>query len=135
MASSSSSGIVKVVLQSINDEAFKIDEAVAKQSVTIEHLIKDRLTSSGPIIIPNVSGDILAKVVKYYKCVVTEPLSGENDVELKAFVSEMVNDIEGTPFGLLVTGDYLAIKDFRPFLVKEFCVSTSRRNFPQKTRI
>ncbi|KAI5648566.1 hypothetical protein M9H77_34571 [Catharanthus roseus] len=78
MASSSSSINVKVVLQSIHDKIFEIEEAAAKQSVMIEHLIEDRLTSSGPVIIPNVSGDILAKIIEYCKHMVTELPSGNH---------------------------------------------------------
>ncbi|KAI5654114.1 hypothetical protein M9H77_31301 [Catharanthus roseus] len=87
MASSSSSSAIKVVLQSIDGKIFEVDEAVAKKSVTIEHLIEDRLTRTGPD-------------VDYYKLVVTQPPSGENDVELKAFVSELVNDDEKTLLSL-----------------------------------
>ncbi|KAI5662676.1 hypothetical protein M9H77_21999 [Catharanthus roseus] len=42
MASCSSTSFVKIVLQSIDDKAFEVDEAIAKQSVTIEHMIEDR---------------------------------------------------------------------------------------------
>ncbi|KAI5678640.1 hypothetical protein M9H77_09590 [Catharanthus roseus] len=110
MASSSSSSIEEVVLQSINGEIFQVDEVVTKQSMTIEHLIEDKLTRTSPVIIPNVSIDILAKIVDYYKSVVTQPPFSENNVELKAFISELVNDDEETLFGLLVTADYLDIK-------------------------
>ncbi|KAI5682378.1 hypothetical protein M9H77_03606 [Catharanthus roseus] len=72
---------------------------VAKQSMTIQHMIEDRLTSSSPIVIPNVSGNILAKIVEYYKHAVIKPPSG------------LVNDNEETLFGLLVATDYLAKKE------------------------
>ncbi|KAI5672072.1 hypothetical protein M9H77_12436 [Catharanthus roseus] len=68
------------------------------------------LTRTSHVIIPNVSDDILAKIVNYYKRVVTQPPFGENNIELKAFVLELVKDDEETQFGLLVTADYLDIK-------------------------
>ncbi|KAI5664153.1 hypothetical protein M9H77_23476 [Catharanthus roseus] len=71
---------------------------MAKQSVMIKYLIEDRLTSTGPV------------TVEYYKHVVSQPPSSEDNVELKAFVSELVNEDEKTLFGLLVAADYLAIK-------------------------
>ncbi|KAI5657584.1 hypothetical protein M9H77_26377 [Catharanthus roseus] len=40
--------------------------------------------------------DILAKIVEYCKRVVTQPPSDKNDVELKAFVSKLVNDNQQT---------------------------------------
>ncbi|KAI5661886.1 hypothetical protein M9H77_21209 [Catharanthus roseus] len=55
MASSSSLSAIKVVLQSINGKTFEVDEAIAK------------LTRIGPVIIPNVSGNILTKIVEYCK--------------------------------------------------------------------
>ncbi|KAI5648794.1 hypothetical protein M9H77_34799 [Catharanthus roseus] len=78
-----------------------------KQSVTNEHLIKDR---TAPVVIHNVSCDILAMIVEYCKSVATQPLFGENDIELKVFVSKLVNDNDQTLFGLLVAADYLNIK-------------------------
>ncbi|KAI5664715.1 hypothetical protein M9H77_24038 [Catharanthus roseus] len=109
MASSSSSRTEKIVLQGSNDITFKVDEAVAKQSVTIKHNIEDSLASRGPILLPKVPGNILAKVIEYCKRVITQPLAGENDVDLKTFVSELVNDNEKTLFELLVATDYLDI--------------------------
>ncbi|KAI5667531.1 hypothetical protein M9H77_17384 [Catharanthus roseus] len=66
MAFSSSSSAIKVVLQSIDGKTLEVDEVVAKQFVTIEHLLEDRLTRTGPMVIPNIFGDILAKIVKCY---------------------------------------------------------------------
>ncbi|KAI5681884.1 hypothetical protein M9H77_03112 [Catharanthus roseus] len=122
MASSLSSSTIKVVLQSSRDKTFKVDEAIAKQSMTIEHLIEDMLTSSGPVVIPNVSSDILAKIIEYCKRVVTKPPFDENDVKLKAFVLRLVNDDEETLFGLIVAAHHLAIKNFCPLLVKKFWI-------------
>ncbi|KAI5654112.1 hypothetical protein M9H77_31299 [Catharanthus roseus] len=110
MSSSSSSSTVEVVLQSIDGKIFDVDEVVAKQSVMIEHLIENRLTSSSPVVIPSVCGNRLAKIIEYCKCVVTKPLSGENYVEPKAFVLGLVNDDEENLFRLFVAMDYLAIK-------------------------
>ncbi|KAI5652849.1 hypothetical protein M9H77_30036 [Catharanthus roseus] len=59
---------------------FEVDEVVAKQSVTIEHSFED--------------SNILVKIIEYCKRVLTQPPSGENDVGLKAFVSELFNDDE-----------------------------------------
>ncbi|KAI5667234.1 hypothetical protein M9H77_17087 [Catharanthus roseus] len=120
---------VKVFLQSIDGKTFEVDEAVAKQSVMIEHLIKDKLTRTGLVIIPNVSGDVLAKIVDYCKCVVIKPPSGENDVELRAFVSELVNDDEETVFGLLVAVYYLDIKGLLS-LACENVLDMIKRNDP-----
>ncbi|KAI5678639.1 hypothetical protein M9H77_09589 [Catharanthus roseus] len=55
--------------------------------------IVDSLASRGPILLLKVSSNILAK----------------NDIDIKAFVSELVNDDEETLFGLLVAANYLDI--------------------------
>ncbi|KAI5682150.1 hypothetical protein M9H77_03378 [Catharanthus roseus] len=91
VASSSSSSAIKVVLQSIDGRTFE-----------------DRLTRTGPVVIPDVSGDILAKII-YCKRMVTKLPSDENDVELKP-LSKLVNDDEQTLFGLFVVADLLNIK-------------------------
>ncbi|KAI5662199.1 hypothetical protein M9H77_21522 [Catharanthus roseus] len=91
-------------------KTLEVDKVVAKQSMMIEHLLEDRLTRTSPVVIRNVSGDILAKIVDYCKCVVSQPPSCENDVELKKFLSELVNNNEQTLFGIFVDVDYLDIK-------------------------
>ncbi|KAI5666663.1 hypothetical protein M9H77_16516 [Catharanthus roseus] len=87
MSSSSLSGAVKVILQSSDSKIFEINKAVTKQSVTIEYLIEDRLTNSDPVVIPNVSGNTLTKIIVHCERVIAQPPSDENDLELKAFVS------------------------------------------------
>ncbi|KAI5667094.1 hypothetical protein M9H77_16947 [Catharanthus roseus] len=110
MASSSSSSSGKIFLQGSDDITLEVDEAVAKQSVTIKHMIEDSLASRGPILLPKVPGNILVKVPEYYKHVVTQPPADENDVDLKTFVSALVNNHRETIFGLLVAVNYLDIK-------------------------
>ncbi|KAI5650295.1 hypothetical protein M9H77_36300 [Catharanthus roseus] len=61
----------------------------------------DYLASRDPIFLPKVHGNTLAKVLEYCKHVVTQPPSDENDIDLKAFVSGLVNDHEETLFRLL----------------------------------
>ncbi|KAI5671336.1 hypothetical protein M9H77_11700 [Catharanthus roseus] len=93
-----------------DDITFEVDEAMAKQTVTIKHMIEHSFDSRGPILIPRVTGNILAKDIEYCKCVVTQPPAGENNVDLKAIVSSLVNDNEEILFRLLVALDYLDIK-------------------------
>ncbi|KAI5672026.1 hypothetical protein M9H77_12390 [Catharanthus roseus] len=47
-----------------------------------------------------------ANIVEYCKRLVTQPPSGDNDVEINYFVSELVNNDEQTLFA----ADYLALK-------------------------
>ncbi|KAI5650041.1 hypothetical protein M9H77_36046 [Catharanthus roseus] len=58
----------------------------------------------------NALWNILTKIIVYCKHLVTQPPSGDNDVEIKAFVSELVNDNEQTLFGLFVAANHLTMK-------------------------
>ncbi|KAI5683287.1 hypothetical protein M9H77_04515 [Catharanthus roseus] len=123
MAFSSSSSTIKVVLQSIDGKTFEVDKAVTKQSVTIEQLIEDRLIEP-----------VLRSSLMFLR-VVTQPPSGENDVEQKAFVSELVNDNEQTLFGLLVAVDYLEIKGLMSLACEDVLDMIKRKAFQHHTRI
>ncbi|KAI5676074.1 hypothetical protein M9H77_07024 [Catharanthus roseus] len=70
-------------------------------------MIKDNLASRGPILLTKVLGNILVKVLEYCKRVVTQPPASENNVDLKAFVSVLVNNYEETLFELLVAANNL----------------------------
>lgn len=105
MASSSLSRSKRIVLQDSEGFTLEVDKEVAKKSVTIKHMTEDSLASRGPILLSKVPGNILAKVTEYYKRVVTQPLAGENDVDLKIFVSALDNEDEKTMFRLLVAAD------------------------------
>ncbi|KAI5667146.1 hypothetical protein M9H77_16999 [Catharanthus roseus] len=91
----------KNVLQGSDGNTFEVDDTVAKQSITIKHMIEDSLASRGPILLAKVLGNILVKVLEYCKCVVTQPSTGDINVDLKAFVSGLVNDNEETLCWLL----------------------------------
>ncbi|KAI5667095.1 hypothetical protein M9H77_16948 [Catharanthus roseus] len=67
-------------------------------------------------------------IVEYCKCVVTQSPSSDNDVELKAFVSELVNDDEQILFRLLVAVDYLAIKGLLSLACEEFLYFSKRKD-------
>ncbi|KAI5649853.1 hypothetical protein M9H77_35858 [Catharanthus roseus] len=77
---------------------------------------------------PNVPGDILVKIIEYYKCMVTQPSFSENDVERKAFVSELVNDDEQTLLRLLVAADYLDIKGLLSFACENVSYMIKRKD-------
>ncbi|KAI5649240.1 hypothetical protein M9H77_35245 [Catharanthus roseus] len=87
-------------------------QAFSKLSSRASMVKHSRLTRTDPVVISNVSGNILAKIILYCKHVVTQPPTSDNDIELKVFVSKLVNDDEQTLFGLLVGADYLNIKGF-----------------------
>lgn len=76
-----------------------MEDLVAKQSATIKHVIEESYVGSGPILIPTVSVEILAKVIDY--CVICSVAFSVDEAELKSFVDEHVNDHEPTLFSLL----------------------------------
>ncbi|CAA7047521.1 unnamed protein product [Microthlaspi erraticum] len=56
----------KIVLKSLDGEIFEVEEAVALQSQTLAHMIKDNCVKNG-IPLANITGDILSKVIEYCK--------------------------------------------------------------------
>nr|XP_043634455.1 SKP1-like protein 1A [Erigeron canadensis] len=112
MASSSSSSSKKlVVLKSSDGETFEVEEVVAMQSETIKHMIEDDCVDSG-IPLPNVTSNILSKVIEYCKKHVKD--AGDNadvsEKDLKAFDEEFIKVDQGTLFDLILAANYLNIK-------------------------
>lgn len=109
---------MKVTLKSSDGEEFVVEEAVARESQTILHMIEDGCADSG-IPLPNVNSKILAKVIEYCKKHVdsaSKP-SGTGSVddklieeELKNWDSDFVKVDQATLFDLILAANYLNIK-------------------------
>ncbi|PWA48393.1 BTB/POZ fold [Artemisia annua] len=110
MAASSSSS-KKIVLNSSEGETFEIDEKVALESVTIKNMIEDGCADTA-IPLPNVTSNILSKVIEYCKKHVEAPKSEDKVVEedLKSFDADFVKVDQGTLFDLILAANYLNIK-------------------------
>lgn len=101
---------MKVTLKSSDGEEFVVEEAVARESQTILHMIEDGCADSG-IPLPNVNSKILAKVIEYCKKhvdSVSKP-SGTGSVddkliedELKNWDSDFVKVDQATLFDLIL---------------------------------
>ena len=109
---------MKVTLKSSDGEEFVVEEAVARESQTILHMIEDGCADSG-IPLPNVNSKILAKVIEYCKKHVDSVLkpSGTGSVddklieeELKNWDSDFVKVDQATLFDLILAANYLNIK-------------------------
>ncbi|KAB8551730.1 hypothetical protein FH972_025619 [Carpinus fangiana] len=85
---STKSSLKKITLKSSDGEVFKVDKAIALESPTIKHMIKEDCVDN-VIYIPNVSSKILAKVIKYCKKHVkaqsTNPEERTSDDDLSAW--------------------------------------------------
>ncbi|KAH0456729.1 SKP1-like protein 1 [Dendrobium catenatum] len=109
---------MKVTLKSSDGEEFVVEEAVARESQTILHMIEDGCADSG-IPLPNVNSKILAKVIEYCKKhveSVSKP-SGTGSVddkpieeELKNWDADFVKVDQATLFDLILAANYLNIK-------------------------
>ncbi|XP_071691418.1 SKP1-like protein 1A [Rutidosis leptorrhynchoides] len=99
------------VLKSSDGETFEVEEAVALQSQTIKHMIEDDCADT-IIPVPNVTSNILSKVIEYCK---RHAESSKNDdkeaeTELKAFDAGFVEVDQQTLFDLILAANYLDIK-------------------------
>jgi S-phase kinase-associated protein 1 len=103
----------KITLKSSDDETFEIDETVALESQTIKHMIEDNCANSG-IPIPNITGQILAKVIEYCKKHAEVASSEEgkpNEDDLKAWDKDFINVDQATLFELILAANYLNIRN------------------------
>ncbi|KAI0500048.1 hypothetical protein KFK09_018256 [Dendrobium nobile] len=99
----------KVTLKSSNGEEFVVEEAVARESQTILHVIEDVGTDKS-IPLPNVNSKILAKVIEYCKKHVESVLEDESIEELKNWYADFVKVDQDTLFNLILAANYLNIK-------------------------
>lgn len=94
-----------IVLKSSDGKSFEVDEAVAKQSVTIKHQTEDKCADNG-IPLPNVTSKILKIVIAYCKKHV------ESKVEdLKEWDADFMKTIEPSIlFDVMMAANYLCIQ-------------------------
>ncbi|AES77877.1 putative S-phase kinase-associated protein [Medicago truncatula] len=106
-----SSTTKKITLKSSDNETFEVPEAVALELQTIKHMIKDDCTDNG-ILVPNVTGQILAKVIEYCKKHIDAASSDEKPSEddLKNWDAEFVKVHQTTLFDLILAANDLNIK-------------------------
>ncbi|XP_027768324.1 SKP1-like protein 1A [Solanum pennellii] len=100
-----------IILRSFDGESFEVDETVALESETIKHMIEDDCANN-TIPVPNVTGKILAMVIKYCKRHVEVSKAEDNTSkeDLKTFDVEFVKVDQSTLFNLILAANYLKIK-------------------------
>ncbi|CAN1771368.1 SKP1-like protein 4 [Linum perenne] len=111
----------KIVLRSSDGETFEVEEVVATESQTIKHMIEDDCADS-EIPIPNVTSQILAKVIEYCRKHVEAAAGagdGNDDInkDLKNWDADFVSVDQKTLFDLILVrtlikkaANYLNIK-------------------------
>ncbi|XP_006660908.1 SKP1-like protein 20 [Oryza brachyantha] len=128
MADAAVSKAKSITLRSCEGEVFEVAEIVAMESQTIRHMIEDKCTDNG-IPLPNVSANILCKVIEYCNKHVEARrgvaadgrasgtaveadtgLSKAIKEELKTFDAEFVKVDQTTLFDLILAANYLNIK-------------------------
>ncbi|PQQ04120.1 SKP1-like protein 1A [Prunus yedoensis var. nudiflora] len=108
----------KITLKSDDGEIFKVEEAVAMQSQTIKHMMEDDC-ADGVIPLPNVTSNILAKVIEYCRKHNEEVADGENKEDiLKKWDTEFMKVDQLTLFNLIMTANYLNIKSLLDLIVQ-----------------
>ncbi|XP_059623326.1 SKP1-like protein 1A [Cornus florida] len=100
-----------IVLRSSDGETFEVEEAVALESQTLKHMIEDDCADS-IIPLPNVTGNILSKIIEYCKKHVETPKSKDNTSNdaIKNFDTNFVEVDQAMLFNLILAANYLNIK-------------------------
>ncbi|XP_007024458.2 PREDICTED: SKP1-like protein 1A [Theobroma cacao] len=97
----------KIILRSSDGETVEVEEAVAVELQTIKHMIEDDCADN-EIPIPNVTSEILAKVLEYCKKHVDKGKMGED--ELKAWDADFVKVDQNILYHLVLAANYLNIQ-------------------------
>ncbi|CAL5193608.1 unnamed protein product [Lathyrus oleraceus] len=95
-----------ITLNSHDGETFEVEEVVALESQTIKHMIEDGCAENG-IPLPNVTGNVLAKVIEYCKKHV-EAAASSDDVE--EWDAKFVKVDQAMLFNLILAANYLHIQ-------------------------
>ncbi|PWA48390.1 S-phase kinase-associated protein 1-like, SKP1/BTB/POZ domain protein [Artemisia annua] len=109
-----------ILLESKDGERFELEESVALQSKTIEHMIEDGCADS-VIPTPNITGKILSKVIEYCNKHAETSKKGANKVtaeDLKEFDAEFVKVDQGTLFAIIHAANYLNIRPLLELMCK-----------------
>jgi S-phase kinase-associated protein 1 len=104
----------RVKLKSSDDEMFEVEEAVALEVQAVKKMIEDT-GMDHPIPLPNVSSEILAKVIEYCKFDVDNHKRATLEDEIKDFVKVD----PATLFDLILAANYLNIKDLLDLICQE----------------
>ncbi|GLJ36408.1 hypothetical protein SUGI_0730980 [Cryptomeria japonica] len=101
----------KVRLKSSDDEMFEVDQAVVFESETIKNMIEDTGVES-VVPLPNVSSNILAKVMEYCKYHVeaaktSEEKSAISEEDVKKWDQEFVKVDQATLFDLILASYFV----------------------------
>ncbi|KAI3509195.1 hypothetical protein L1887_24285 [Cichorium endivia] len=120
----------KLVLKSSDGELFEIEEAEAQQSLLIKHMMEDDCAETC-ISIPNVTGDILSRVIVYCRKHVN--IAADDDA-LRSFDSEFINVDEATLFHLATAASFLDIKNLSDLLWGTLADRRSKRRTARELR-
>eukprot|EP00253_Pinus_taeda_P035294 PITA_35294 len=105
----------KVSLRSSDGELFDVTEAVAFESQTIKYMIEDTGTANA-IPLPNVSSEILSKVIAYCKYHVdaqnpAHEKSAISEEDMKIWDEDFVKVDQDTLLDLILAANYLNIEN------------------------
>ncbi|XP_026450382.1 SKP1-like protein 4 [Papaver somniferum] len=128
-----------VTLMSSDGETFEVEEAVALQSGTIKHMIEDGCADNA-IPIPNITSNILAKVIEYCKKHAEETPQGDArrrytvEEDLKNWDAEFIIKVNDyILFDLILAANYLNIKDLLE-LTTQKVADTIKGKTPEQIR-
>ncbi|KAI4333285.1 hypothetical protein L6164_018116 [Bauhinia variegata] len=129
---------VKMVkLKTVDDTEFEVEEAIAKEFLTLKPFIEEESYSDSPIPLPNVPSAVFVKIIEYCrkkfeldakaKALDCDDAGGKRTGDFRAFEEAFVKDMTNEDIkNLILVANYLNITDLLNFLCG--CVANRIKN-------
>jgi len=104
-----------IILESSDEQRFTVDREIAVQSVTIRNMLEDLDDVEAPLVLPNVKGETLARVIEYLQYHQAHPSQSASTVshstdKINSWDMDFCKVDNPHLFELILTANYLDIK-------------------------
>ncbi|ORX94119.1 S-phase kinase-associated protein 1A-like protein [Basidiobolus meristosporus CBS 931.73] len=106
-----------VILKSSDEETFQVDKETAERSMLIKNMLEDVGESDMPIPLPNVTGNVLRKVIEYCEYHRNDPIVVKEDTDepkrsddIDEWDRKYIDVDQEMLFAIILAANYLDIK-------------------------
>ncbi|KAK4711269.1 hypothetical protein R3W88_005782 [Solanum pinnatisectum] len=117
-----------ITLKTSDGEEFKLDEAVAVRSEVIKNIVQDVNCTSNVILLSNVDGKTMTKVVNYWK---KHSEEGVTEDQLKNFDQDFLKMSQSELFDVLLTTNFLDDKQLKEVIIQVFADRTKGKTIEE----